>query len=323
MNNKKNIFLLLSIILLAAGIIFLGRGYIQKGLPEAFSKLNTQSLDTEKIKVTVSFYPLAYFAGEVGGDKVSVKNLTPLGTEPHDFEPSLRDLASLEKSDLFIYNGASFEPWVSRWLQTQAISSSHANQSINMVSRIGEKEDLLYQNNNIDPHIWLDPIIAQKEVVFIRDVLVIIDPLHKEEYRLNAENLIRKIASLDEYFKETLNSCALRDIIVAHNAFGYFARRYNLSMTPIAGISPDEEPSPKEIIRIISLAHEKGIRHIFFETIANPKFAETIAREIGGGLLVLNPIESLTHEEAQSGKDYLSLMTENLYNLKTALVCNQ
>lgn len=315
MYNKKNIFLILSIVLLGGIFIFLGRGYIQKGL--------WKTSDTNKINIVASFYPLAYFAEEVGGDKVSVQNLTPLGTEPHDFEPSSRDLVSLRESALFIYNGASFEPWVSRWIETETPSSPRANQSIDMVSRIGkEGEVLLYRDHTIDPHIWLDPFIAQKEVIVIRDALIQIDPLHQDEYRSNAEQLLRRLASLDGFFKETLASCALREIIVAHDAFGYFAKRYGLFATSIAGISPYEEPSPQELIRIISLAHKKGIRYIFSETMTNPKFAETIAREIGGGILVLNPIESLMHSEVQSGEDYVSLMTANLENLKTALLCN-
>lgn len=313
MDNKKNLFFVLSIIFLVGGIVFFGRGYIQKGLKETG--------DIKKIHIITSFYPLAYFARVVGGNNVSVQNLTPLGAEPHDFEPSPRDIASLEKTDLFIYNGASFEPWVKRWLQTQA--SSSLDRSIDMVSRMGEGgEVFLYKGNAVDPHIWLDPLIAQKEVIVIRDTLIRLDPLHQEEYRSNAEDLIRKLVSLDLHFKEVLNSCALREIIVSHDAFGYLARRYGLSVTPIAGISPDEEPPPQELARIISLARERKIHHIFFETTANPKFAKTIAREDGLGLLVLNPIESLTRNEVQSGEDYVSLMMENLNNLKIALSCN-
>lgn len=320
--NKKNIFFILSIVLFG-GVIFFGRGYIQNKLQKVSTTLKGSFPKADKVNIVASFYPLAYFAGEVGGREVAVRNLTPSGMEPHDFEPSPRDLASLRESDLFIYNGASFEPWVARWLQTQNLASSHLNQSIDIVSEIGkEGETFLYKDNNIDPHIWLDPIIAQKEVMIIRDTLIQVDPLHQEKYRSNAENLLRRISSLDGYFREALASCALRDIIVSHDAFGYLAKRYALSATSIAGISPDEEPSSQELIRIISLAHKKGIQYIFSETMANPKFAETVAREIGGGLLVLNPIESLTYNEVQSGEDYLSLMMVNLHNLKTALVCN-
>lgn len=315
MNNNKKIFIVLSTALLAGGVIFFGRGYIQDRL----QKVSSSKTDT--VNIVASFYPLVYFAREVGGDRVSVQNLTPLGTEPHDFEPSPRDIASVMRSDLFIYNGALFEPWILRWGKTKDFS--HLSKSINMTSEI-EKEGyvLMHKGSDIDPHIWLDPLIAQKEVVIIRDALIQIDPLHQDEYQSNTERLLQKLSSLNESFKESLTSCSLRDIIVSHDAFGYLARRYTLSVTPIAGISPDEEPSPQELTHIISLAHEKGVHYVFSETMTNQKFAETIAREIGGGLLNLNPIESLTHNEVQSGEDYASLMMVNLHNLKTALVCN-
>lgn len=318
--NKKNIILILSIVLLG-GVIFFGRGYIQDKLQKVSTILKVSSSKTNKISVVASFYPLAYFASKVGGEMVSVYDLTPSGAEPHDFEPSPRELASLSESDLFIYNGASFEPWVEKWLPSQ---TAHINQSVNMVLRLKERGvSLLSKGDTIDPHIWIDPVIVQEEVLIIRDALIQVDPLHQKEYQSNAEHLVGELVSLDRAFRETLDSCKLRDIIVSHEAFGYFAKRYGLSVTSIAGISPDEEPPPQEIIRIVSLAQRKGIHYIFLEPTANSKFAETVAREIGGSLLVLNPIESLTHNEVQSGEDYVSLMMINLHNLRTALSCNQ
>lgn len=308
MSNKKIILsLVVTSILGGLSIFWLS----QDRLPES-----TQS---GRIKIVASFYPLAYFASLVGGEFVSVQDLTMAGAEPHDFEPSLRELALMGDADLFIYNGASFEPWVEKWLRGEFMRP-HA--IIDMVAElITHNGALIEYQGSTDPHVWLDPLVAIKEVEIIRDALIRIDPAHQAEYRANATHATDRLKELHGHFTEGLASCALHDVVVSHEAFNYVAQRYGFSAMSIAGISPEEEPSPKELAEIVELARAKGINFIFFETMASPKFAETIAREIGGGILVLNPLESLTPDEVQSGEDYFSLMEKNLINLRTALGC--
>ena len=120
----------------------------------------------------------------------------------------------------------------------------------------------------------------------------------------------------------SLSVCEKQDVIVSHDAFGYLAREYNFNTIAIAGISPDEEPSSKTLATLTKIALSKNIKHIFFETTVSPKLSETIAREIGGSVLVLNPLESLTQHEVQLGEDYVTVMKTNLENLRTALICN-
>lgn len=305
---KKNLILISIIITFLAGILLF---FAQNYLPE--------SSHVDNISVATSFYSLAYFAKIVGGDMVAVRNLTPPGVEPHDFEPSPRDLVFLSKADLFIYNGALFEPWVEKWRAGGFVES---RQLVDIATELVNRDVVLKEyHGEIDPHLWLDPLIAQREIEVIRDVLSKIDPSHFNTYQLNAERALQRLASLDEHLRIGLQSCALHDIIVSHEAFGYFAGRYGISATAIAGISPEEEPSSKELARMVDLARAKKIKFIFFETAANPRLAETVAREIGGGTLVLNPIESLTQDEVQSGEDYFSLMEKNLINLRIALEC--
>lgn len=271
------------------------------------------------ISVTTSFYPLAYFAQVVGGDRISVKTLTPMGVEAHDFEPSSRDVAALGSVDLFIYNGAHYEPWIEKW-RTNGFEYPH--EMVDMASALSERgEILITRDGEMDPHFWLDPLIAIQEVEIIRDALIRLDLPARDEYALNADRAIETLRALNERLVSGLASCARRDMIVSHSAFSYFAKRYQLNAIAIAGISPDEEPSPRMLAEITDQAHDKGIRYIFFETIMSPLLAETIAREIGGGTLVLNPIENLTREEVESGESYVSLMEANLRNLRIALVC--
>lgn len=271
------------------------------------------------VKVVASFYPLAYFAALVGGDLVTVQNLTPAGVEPHDFEPSLREIALMGDADLFLYNGASFEPWVAGWLRGEFVRPQVTiDMTAELVTRNGA---LIEYQGSVDPHVWLDPVIVIREVEILRDTLIRIDPAHQETYQANAARAFESLEELNGHFTEGLASCKLRDVVVSHEAFNYLAQRYGFSVRSIAGISPEEEPSPKELAQIVELARAKGIKFIFFETMVSPKLAETIAREIGGGILILNPLESLTSDEVQSGEDYFSLMEKNLINLRTALSC--
>ncbi len=281
---------------------------------------DTQQDTVDTLKVYTSFYPLAYAVSEVGGNRVSVTNLLASGGEAHDFEPSLREYVALGESDLFLYNGAHLEPWVEKWGKG---SFERPTSVVDVADLLGKKGvPMIIRDGEIDPHFWLDPMIFKQEVDIIRDALIVIDPIHADEYRANGDRLISTINNLDQRFRDGLRSCANNSIITSHDAFGYLARQYNFSVIPIAGISPHEEPSPKALSMIVDLARTKGLKHVFFETTASPKLSEVIAREIGGQTLVLNPLESLTADELQSGESYISKMDMNLNNLRTALLCN-
>ena len=276
--------------------------------------------NTGRIRIVASFYPLSYVAKEVGGNLVTVRNLVPAGVEPHDFEPSARDLVEIGNADAIIYNGAGLEPWVKKWNDGISVKPKYV---VNMEGSLKKQGVKLFEKDGIiDPHFWLDPQIMKNEVVTVRDLLVQIDPDHKDMFFDNANRISASLGTLDQNFRDGLASCALRDVVVLHDAFNYLASQYNIKATSIEGISPDEEPSPRELARIISLVREKGVKHIFFETVASPKFSELIAREVGGATLVLNPIESLTPDEVQSGEDYISIMAMNLNNLQIAMSCN-
>lgn len=298
--------------------LILGLVLIGTGLAIFFSG-QQKSIEEGRVNVMVSFYPLEYIATSVGGQYVSVQNILPPGGEPHDFDPSPRQLASIGGSDLFIFNGGHFEPWIEKW---EKGTFGQAAQTIDMVGELTKRGAILITRNNAtDPHVWLDPLLFKQEVEIIRDGLIRVDPAHESEYRINADKLMVEITRIDERFRSGLTGCEKKDIIVSHDAFRYLARRYKFSTIPIAGISPDEEPSPKDLVKIADLAHLKNINYIFFETNISPKLSETIAREVGAQTLVLNPLESLTTYEIQLGEQYNTIMERNLSNLRRALVC--
>ncbi len=306
MNKTKLIFFTLSLIVLGGGTFYV-------------TKNTKETAPSDKIQVTVSFYPLAYIASEVGGLRVSVRDLLPPGGEPHSIEPSPRDFALLGESDIFLYNGAGFEPWVEKW---QKGSFARPSKTVSMVEELSlSSVPLIIRERETDPHVWLDPVLFKQKVEIVRDALIAINPINADEYRANASLLDIAISGLDKKFRDGLRSCAKDSIITSHDAFGYLARQYNFKVIPIAGISPDEEPSPKVLASIIETARAKNIQHIFFEAKVGPKLSEVIAREIGGKTLILNPLENLTPNEVQLGEDYISLMEKNLENLRIALEC--
>ncbi|MHB1464867.1 MAG: metal ABC transporter solute-binding protein, Zn/Mn family, partial [Thermoleophilia bacterium] len=172
-----------------------------------------------------------------------------------------------------------------------------------------------------DPHVWLDPVLAQREVDNIRDGLIRADPKDRSVYEQNAAAYNQKLAGLDGAFRSGLASCARRDIVTSHQAFTYLGKRYGLDVMAISGLSPDEEPPPQKLAEVAQFARQHNIHYIFFERLVNPKLSQTIATEVGAQTLVFDPLEGLTQQEAGRGEDYLSVQRENLANLRRAMEC--
>jgi zinc transport system substrate-binding protein len=291
----------------------------------------------EKPLVVASFYPLYDFTRQVVGDRAEVVSLVPPGVEPHDWEPAPRDVARIERAVLFVYNGAGLDPWAERLIGNLAGSGPalvRATDGLALLTvdlpghghdhkKDGEAKTAKQwvQNVEYDPHVWLDPVLAQAQVEAIRAGLLKADQSGAAAYEASARTFTARLAALHESFEKGLAECARREIVVSHAAFTYLARRYRLSQVPIMGLSPDAEPTPAELAKIVRFTRRHQVKYIFFETLVSGKLADTLARETGARTLVLNPIEGITSEEAAAGKDYLSLMQDNLASLRTALEC--
>jgi zinc transport system substrate-binding protein len=270
---------------------------------------------SEKMQVTASFYPLAEFASRIGGEKASVLNLVPAGMEPHDFEPTPQNMVTVSKSRLFIYNGAGFEPWLAGILSQLNSSTTTINSSEN-VNLINSKA------GELDPHIWLDPVLAQTQAQNILSGYKLIDSTNEEFYTDNAAILTKELELLHKEFETRLSSCQNDTIITSHSAFSYLAKRYGFKIVSIAGLSPEQEPSAQQLANIVDLVRQNKIQYVFFESLSSPKLAETLAHETGAKTLSLNPLEGLTEEELAEKKDYFTIQRENLTNLSKALQCN-
>lgn len=289
------------------------------------------------VRVAATFYPLAEFARAVGGERVSVTTVVPAGTEPHDYEPSPEAIAGIYRSRLVLMNGAGFDAWAEKLLPELAAKNiTHLLMASQFELRtseadLAEAEHALepeeadaagaYTDEGADPHLWLDPVLAAKQVELIRDALTKIDPAGRETYAANAAASVKKLQELDEDYREGLEDCSKEHIVVAHDAFGYLADRYGFGLLPVAGLSPEAEPSLQRLAELASLMRSEGLKAVYFETLASSKVAETLARETGARTLILNPIEGVTDAEMAAGEDYFSLAKANLAALKIGLEC--
>ena len=280
------------------------------------------------LKVMASFYPMYDFAAKIGGDKAEVITLVPSGTEPHDWEPAAADIRNLEEADLFIYSGAGMEHWVDdvlASLDNKDLISVEASKGVALRdghSHSHEEEEGAgepEEEGQYDPHVWLSPLNAEKEMENIKNAYIKADPHNRDYYEANYELYASRFAYLNQKFKDTLSSLPNKDIVVSHEAFGYLCDAYGLNQVGIEGLSPDSEPSPARMAEIIDFVRANHVRVIFFEELVSPKVAETIAKETGSSVQVLNPLEGLSDEELESGADYFSVMEENLKQLEAAL----
>lgn len=292
------------------------------------TKEQDKSEERDTIKVVTTFYPMYDFAKNVVGDAGEVQLLIPAGTEPHDYEPSAKDIAKITDADVFIYNSNELETWVKDVLENvneKKVTVVEAAGSIDLMS--GEEQDHNHEeeadhadhNHKLDPHVWLDPVLAKKEVSAIRDALVKKYPNQKATFEKNAATYLEKLTNLDTEYKEAFADAKNKTFVTQHAAFGYLAKQYGLTQESIAGISPDQEPSPSRLAELKKYIKAHNVSMIYFETTASSKVAETLARETGVELSVLNTLEGLTKKEQEQGENYLSVMQDNLDALKKSV----
>jgi zinc transport system substrate-binding protein len=285
-----------------------------------------QERGEKKMRVVASLFPLYDFARQIGKEKAGVVLLVPPGAEPHSFEPRPGDILKIHEADMFLYTGEAMEPWIEEILkginkQTPIVVDS--GKEIMMTGEHADKGSAGHEHGKDDPHIWLDFSNAEKMVDAILDGFVRADPSHRAFYMKNAEAYKQQLQSLDKKYFDSLASCKKRILIHGgHFAFGYLARRYNLQyLTAYQGYAPNAEPTPQNLIELMKKLRSNSLRFVFYEELVMPRLAETIARETGAGLLMLNGAHNVTEEELEKGVTFISLMEQNLENLKRGLEC--
>ena len=245
-----------------------------------------------------ALYPLAFAAEQIGGERVRVESLTPPGVEPHDLELSAEDVGRIADADVLLYLGGGFQP---------AIEDA-AGQPARAVDLLGAVEP----GAGGDPHFWLDPIqfaAAAEEIGRALDA------------EGAAAGFVDRLEELDSELEEGLADCERDTIVTSHAAFGYLAERYGLRQVAVTGLEPEAEPAPRELERVVEEVRASGATTVFVEPLVSPELAETVARETGAEVAVLDPLESLSDEQLAAGADYFSVMRDNLAALRAALGC--
>ncbi len=306
-----------------------------------------ENKEKDSLSVYTTIYPLQDFTNKIGGSYVEVKSIYPPNVDAHSFEPSTKDMIALANSDLFIYTGVGIEGFAeeaAEALKKENVEILQAAEGINLIESTHSEEEHHeedsthteehadegetgepahteeeHEHGDVDPHVWLDPLLSIDLANNIKNSLSKLMPEHASEFEANFNQLKSDLEKLDQEFKQTVEGSKTKHILVAHAAYGYWEKRYGILEIPISGLSPTQEPSQKELQEIITESTEHSIRYVIFEQNVSPKVAEVIQKEIGAESLTLHNLEALTEDDIEQKEDYFSIMRQNLATIKTAL----
>ncbi|PAE21590.1 adhesin [Bacillus sp. 7504-2] len=313
----------------------------------------TTSLEDEKNKLSIytTLYPLEDFIKKIGGDYVEVESIIPAGADAHSYEPTTKQMTSIAIADAFIYNGLNMEPFaekIATSLKNENVKFVEAANGVDAITHEdqhehevdehahgddehshgtedhdhehgGDEHEHNHDHGGIDPHIWLDPTRAVKLAENIKMALIELNPDAQEYFENNFMALTDELTTLDQQFKDLVESKNNPEILVSHAAYGYWEERYGIKQIAVSGLTPANEPSQRELKNIAELAQEKQLKYILFEQNVASKIAEIVKNEIGATPLYLYTMESISEEERNNGEDYFSLMKKNLSTLEQAL----
>jgi len=291
-----------------------------------------------KLEIYTTVYPLKYFTEQIGGDYVQVKTIYPPGADEHTFEPTQKDMIHLADADIFVYIGLGLEGFVEKAKKTLknenvmlvgAGENIHLDQTANANDAANHEEDGdehsdheddgHHHHGDIDPHVWIDPIYAKELADAIKNALIEKMPEHQEQFEENYTLLSNKLDQLNTDFERIMNESKHKEIIVSHAAFGYWEKRYGLEQISVSGLSSSNEPTQKELEKIINAAKKHQLKYVFFEQNVNSKLTEIIQKELKAEPLILHNLSVLTDDDVKNNATYFSIMDSNLQALKQAL----
>jgi zinc transport system substrate-binding protein len=298
-----------------------------------------------KLSVSVSSYPLEFIVKEIGGNLVDVHSILPPGTDAHTYEPTAKTIVEIARSDLFIYTGANMEPYA------ESIADSLKREQVMFISLDGVEEVFHqqesqsdeehteeeheehageveshdheehddHQHGDLDPHFWLDPTRMISASEHIKTELSHHFPEYAETFDQNFRHLKKELARLDSAFANMVEKQVNDTIFVSHAAYGYWESKYGIKQLSIRGISPSNEPSQKELRKLLNQIEDMHIPYVILEQNQNDRIAQLIAEEFNLDILYIHNLASLTEPEIEAGQDYVSLMTQNIQTIEKAL----
>ncbi len=250
-------------------------------------------------KIVTTFLPVHLFTQAVVGNTGEVEILISPGTGAHDYQATPSDAKLLSQADVLVENGLGFEEFLSALVANagnsnlQQIDSSEGIKSI-----AGDHDDHGHDDHGHghdheggNPHVWLDPILAQQQVENIRDGLIDADPANRRSYRKNAKAYIQQLKQLDREFQIRLAPVKGCNFITFHDAFPYLAQRYGLEQEAIVEL-PEDTITPKDLQRVQEAAKEYGVKALLIEPGFEDKRIKQISSDLNISLEAIDPIES-------------------------------
>jgi zinc transport system substrate-binding protein len=283
-----------------------------------------------RLRVVTTLFPLYDFARSIAGERAQVSMLLPPGMEPHSFEPRPDDMLCINSAGLFVYTNPVMEPWAARIIQgvdpnRVRVINAGRGAGYRTVTPDGDADGHEHGHQHagaLDPHIWLDLDNAQLMVDNILSGFTAADPVNAAYYRSNAFALKSRLTDLDRRYRRGLASCERREFLHGgHYAFGYLARRYNLSYRSLSGVSSESEPSAARMAAMVRHIRESGAQYLFAEELLSPRLTETLAAEAGVRVLRLHGGHNLALGDFRAGVTFVGLMEQNLVNLQKGLAC--
>lgn len=308
MNRNQKLFVIIAAIIISTAVIV-----------TAYQSILQQETETGKLKVVSTFYPLAVFTQQIGGEHVTVSQLIPDNTEVHNWQPSSSDILAVEDADVIVYNGASLDHWFEDDV-LPAINTSNkliVETTEGLQLRETENSDHEHEHEgSYDPHTWISPVIAKQQAQNIYEALIEKDPDNSEYYSEQWQTLKTRLEELDNNFTAGLSTRNKNKIFVAHSAFGYVADRYGFEQHGVIGISADEQPSAEVYATIV----EDMIEHEIYVLYVNPVYSDESVQTLK------NELEQRTGQSVQILKlyvmlgnmddiDYFGQQEQNLENL--------
>lgn len=261
--------------------------------------------------VVTGVWPIAELVERIGGGRIVVVNMTPVGESPHELELTPRQRDEVADADLAIVIGGGFQPDLER------AAGAGGGDVLSIV------DDLDLPDEPAGGHLWLDPTLMGSIATTIGDELADLDPDGADGHRERAEDVVEEVVALDAVIRTGLEDCERDVIVTQHDAFGWFAARYGLRAVPLDAAEPDDDPAPDPVLLAAAepLLADGSVVTLFVETLQPPSWLEVIAEERGLETEVLNPYEGLTAAEDARDIDYGRVLLANLRALQEHLDC--
>ena len=270
------------------------------------------------VTVLATFYPMYDFARHVAGDRANVSLLVPMTVDVHAFEPTPSSVEAVATASLLIANGLGVEPWLSGVVNAAENPHLVVVEASAGIPTLPVPAPFQVGNATVDPHVWLDPVLAKEEVQNILGGLIAVDPTDAAYFSANAAAYDAQLDLLDHQAENLTRSPATHEFVTFHESFAYFAARYHLTQVPIAGPF-QEDPTPSDIQNVVDAVQGGQLCYVGYESLTSPAIAEAIASETHATLILMDPIEGLSASDQASGQDYVTKMQADLSSFALAV----